>query len=114
MSLVFVSLFSVLKGSLGITSIGFSTISSSGNGWVFSFINSNILSNLSWIWFDKSDFLSKSLLLNLNCLSKFILSSTVKPGVGSVVSYITLLLLSSAFSIAASKSVLLIVIAVCR
>ena len=56
--------------------------------------------------------MSISLFLYSNCFSKFNLSSTKRPVVGSIISLTIFLFLSSAFSIATSKSVLLIVIAV--
>ena len=75
--------FSLLKGSFGICSIGFSL-----NGLLFCFINSKILSSLSCNWFGKPKALSKSLLLYSNCSSKFSAWTTLRPGLGSIISVI--------------------------
>ena len=104
------SIFSLFKGLFGIGSIGFCILFSIGG--CFYFIKSKILSSLSSKYFDKFIFSSISLFLYSTLLSKLNLSSTKRPGVGSIISLVSFLFSSSAFSIAASKSVLLIVIAV--
>ena len=95
-------LLSALRGSFGISSIA-----SPGNlrEVIFFLACSNISSNLSWRLFLNLKVTSKSFFSKSSTLSTFIVSSTIRPGVGLIISSITALLLPSAIPTAVSKSV---------